>query len=71
MKGRLFMTDLPTPITHTTPPLRAAKAAVQMLLSTPVHSSTVGGALYSSPSAPKSLLISLALPSAPRAGSTR
>lgn len=66
IKGRLFITERPTPMTQTTPPLLAANAAVQMLLSTPVHSNTVGGARYSSASAPYSLLISFAFSSAPR-----
>jgi len=41
MKGMLFTIGCPTPMTVTLPPLRAAKAAVQMLLSTPVHSRTL------------------------------
>lgn len=48
MNGRLFIMDFPTPITITVPPLRTAYAAVQTLLSTPVHSRTVDGAKYSS-----------------------
>lgn len=47
MNGKLFITSLPTPITHTVLPLLAANTAVQILLSTPVHSSTVSGAKYS------------------------
>jgi len=41
IKGMLFTTGRPTPMTVTLPPRRAAKAAVQMLLSTPVHSRTL------------------------------
>lgn len=54
IKGRLFMISLPTPMTHTTPPLRTAYVLRTTLLSTPVHSRTVDGAEYSS--FPKSCL---------------
>ena len=56
--------------THNTP-LLTANAAVQTLLSTPVHSNTVGGALYSSFPAPKSPRIAAAFSSAPSPGSIR
>jgi hypothetical protein len=58
------MVSLPTPITTTFPPRRAVYAAVQTLLSTPVHSSTVSGASYCR--LPKSDRIAFALPCASR-----
>lgn len=61
MNGRLFMISLPTPMTQTTPPRRTTKVPSTILLSTPVHSSTVGGAEYSS--APYSLRTAFAFSS--------
>lgn len=61
MKGRLCITDFPTPTTIRTPPLRTTKAAVHTLLSTPVHSSTNRGCTYSS--LPNSFRISFAFSS--------
>ena len=61
IKGKLFITDLPTPITQTTPPLLTAKVARTTLLSTPVHSNTVWGAEYSS--TPNSFLTAAAFSS--------
>lgn len=62
MNGMLFITGFPTPIIISVPPLRTEKAAVQTLLSTPVHSITDAGAVYS-PS-PYNFRISLAFSSA-------
>jgi len=59
MKGTLLMKGLPTPITITLPPLLVAYTEVMMLLSTPVHSSTTSGKLYSV--SPKMFLIFAAL----------
>ncbi|KAL8297667.1 hypothetical protein RB600_002599 [Gaeumannomyces tritici] len=71
INGKLFITSFPTPITATTPPLLAVNAAAQTLLSTPVHSSTAGGAAYSSASAPNSRLTARPVSSGAAFGSTR